>query len=118
MYFPSDQKDKRLTHYHEELQDLLFGSKESDDLAKGVLKVSTSFVSCFGTHACGSKPVTPAHAHVCIPVILLAHSPGFQSCSGVASNVPSPIPVRVICCQRTESRRHSLAAPHRTRTSR
>jgi sucrose synthase len=38
IYFPSDQHDKRLKHFHEELEEMLYGDKESDDFAKGVLK--------------------------------------------------------------------------------
>ena len=35
----ADQKERRLTHYHEELQELMFGSREADDFAKGVIRV-------------------------------------------------------------------------------
>lgn len=38
MYFPAEDHDRRLKHFHEELEDLLFGSKEGPEIAKGTLK--------------------------------------------------------------------------------
>lgn len=35
----SDQHDKRLKHFHMELDDMLYGDSESNDYAKGILKV-------------------------------------------------------------------------------
>jgi hypothetical protein len=42
----SDQQDKRLKHFHKELDEMLYGDSESNDFAKGVLKVRPSTANC------------------------------------------------------------------------
>ena len=38
LYFPYDQKEKRLTKLHGDIENLLFGQDESPDFAKGMLE--------------------------------------------------------------------------------
>ncbi|KAK9861013.1 hypothetical protein WJX84_007516 [Apatococcus fuscideae] len=38
LYFPYDEKDKRLTDLHQDIENLLFGQDESPDFAKGTLE--------------------------------------------------------------------------------
>lgn len=59
----SDQHDKRLKHFHKELEEMLYGDKESDDFAKGVLKVLAACRLLLA--ACGFLPTPNAEIAVC-----------------------------------------------------